>query len=71
MLFDYQAAARRIGMTDEQLDRLCRQVRCEFPDDAMMFELHVLRAILAVEAGRVSLEQVFQEPEAQSSLPGR
>ena len=62
MLFDYPVAARRVGLTDEQLDRLGKQIRLEFPDDEMMFELHVLRAILSVESGRVSLDQILQEP---------
>ena len=65
MMFDYLNAARRVGVTDAQLDQLCNQVRAEFPDDEMMFELHVLRAILAVESGRVSLGQVLKEPEVQ------
>ena len=68
MMFDYLNAARRVGLTDIQLDQLCNQVRSEFPDDEMMFELHVLRAILAVESGRVSLDQVLKESEEQSPV---
>jgi hypothetical protein len=34
--------------------------RAEFPSDEMMVELHVLRTILAVERGDVTLPEVFQ-----------
>ena len=65
MMFNYLNAAQRIGLTDVQLNQLCNQVRTEFPNDDMMFELHVLRAILAVESGRTTLNQILQEPEVQ------
>ncbi|MYB59215.1 MAG: hypothetical protein F4X51_22815 [Gemmatimonadetes bacterium] len=65
MMFDYLNAAQRIGLTDGQLNQLCNQVRTEFPDDDMMFELHVLRAILAVESGRTTLNHILKGPEVQ------
>ncbi|MDE2723434.1 MAG: hypothetical protein OXI59_08665 [Gemmatimonadota bacterium] len=65
MMFDYLSAARRTSIKNEHLDQICHQVRSEFPDDEMMFELHVLRAVLAIESGRVSLDQVLKEPEMQ------
>ena len=63
MIFDYLNAAQRIGLTNGQLNQLCNQVKSEFPNDAMMFELHVLRAIMAIESGRATLNQILQEPE--------
>jgi len=65
MMFDYITAARRLGLSDAQLDQLCKRVRSDYPDDEMLFELHVLRAIQAVESGPVSLDQVLNEPELQ------
>ena len=65
MMFDYLDAARRIGLPDVQLDRLCNRMRSEFPNDDMMFELHVLRAIMAVESGRVTCDQILAELEAR------
>ncbi len=65
MMFDYLNAARRIGLTDVQLDQLCNRMRSEFPNDDMMFELHVLRAIMAVESGRVTRDQILAELEVQ------
>jgi hypothetical protein len=35
-------------------------VREEFPDDEMMFKLHVLRAVLAIESGQITVEQALK-----------
>lgn len=59
MIFDYASAARRAGVAAEDLDRLLALMRAEFPGDEMMIELHVLRAILAVERGDVTLQEVL------------
>ncbi|MCZ6563356.1 MAG: hypothetical protein O6948_10625 [Deltaproteobacteria bacterium] len=59
-MFDYRAAAQRAGIADEDVARLCQVVRDEFPDDEMMFELHVLRAVLAIESGQITLEQALK-----------
>ena len=36
----------------------------EFPDDEMMADLHILRAVLAVERGDVTLEQMLRQERA-------
>ncbi len=59
-MFDYRVAAQRAGIADEDVARLCQVVRDEFPDDEMMFELHVLRAVLAIESGQITLEQALK-----------
>jgi len=59
MLFDYQRAAKRAGIAEEKLGRLRRQIREDFPHDEMMFELHMLRAILAVERGDASIDEIL------------
>ena len=69
MIFDYLTAAQRIGLTDGQLNQLCNQVKSEFPNDDMMFELHVLRAIMAIESGRATLNQVLKGPEVLPPSP--
>ena len=61
--YDYPAAAREAGITDSQLDKICDMVREDFPDDQMMFELHVLGACLAVRDG------LFSPDELAESLP--
>ena len=64
MIFDYKTAAARTGIPGDKLDRLTAIVRAEFPDDEMMAELHILRAILAVEQGAASLEDILRQEVA-------
>ena len=63
--FDFQALAKEIGFTDPQLAQLCRAIRREFPKDDMLYELHVLRAVLAVKSRRITIEQALREEETQ------
>ena len=64
MIFDYKTAAARAGILGSKLDRLVALIRAEFPDDETMAELHVLRAILAVEQGSASLEEILGQEAA-------
>ena len=59
MFFDYQGPAKRAAIPKEKLERLERQIREEFPHDEMMFELHMLRAILAVERGDATIDEIL------------
>ena len=43
--FDYQKVAKEMGVSTATLKKIKRGVKKEFPEDKMMFELHVLRAI--------------------------
>ena len=64
MIFDYQTAAARAGIPGSKLARLVALMRAEFPDDETMAELHVLRAILAVEQGAARLEEILGQEVA-------
>lgn len=70
VMFDYQSVADEIGLTPEQVRALEQSVREEFPHDDMLFELHMLRACLAIQEGDVTLEEAL-EPEPEPSLLGR
>ena len=59
MTFNYTTAADRAGINREMLERLEALLRAEFPDDEMMADLHILPAVLAVERGDVTLEQML------------
>ncbi|MFQ5897863.1 MAG: hypothetical protein ACE5JN_06405 [Candidatus Methylomirabilia bacterium] len=61
MIFDYLTAAKRAGIPQNKLERLCAHVRSEFPSDEMMAELHILRAILAVERGDTTLDEILSQ----------
>jgi len=54
--FDYETAAREAGLGEEELAAVKEAVRQEFPTDDMMWELHVLRACLAIKDGHATLE---------------
>ncbi len=64
MIFDYTAAAHRAGIAGDKLERLAAIMRAEFPGDEMMAELHILRAVLAVERGEASLEDILRQEVA-------
>jgi len=64
MLFDYVAAAERVGISAKDLARLIAMMRAEFPSDEMMAELHILRAVLSVERGDVTLEEILRQKAA-------
>jgi hypothetical protein len=54
--FAFENVAREAGISDDRLQELCRATRREFLHDDMMYELHVLRACMAVRDGLISLE---------------
>ena len=41
--FNYEKAAREGNIPPDKLADLCKMVREEFPQDDMLYELHVLR----------------------------
>jgi hypothetical protein len=47
LMFDYKSAAKRMQIPPEVLKNLEMEIRQEFPNDDMLMELHVLRAIRA------------------------
>jgi hypothetical protein len=57
--FDYLAAARECRLTPGQVAALEDVERREFSEDQMMFELHMLRLIEQIRAGRLKLEDVL------------
>ena len=64
--FDYEKMARKAQIPPEKLEELSRLTRQEFPRDDMMYELHLLRACMAIQAGVLTLEQALRpEPEAR------
>jgi hypothetical protein len=57
--FDYLGAAKACHLTEEEVAVLETIERQEFPDDQMMFELHMLRLIEQIRAGRIKLGEVL------------
>jgi hypothetical protein len=44
-IFDYQTSARAMNIPDSVLLDIEKDIRNEYPDDAMLAELHILRAL--------------------------
>ena len=61
MIFDYLTAAKRVGISQDQLERLCVVIGAEFPSDEMMAELHILRAIQSIERGDTTIEAILNQ----------
>lgn len=57
--FDYHAVARECRLTRDQVEALEAVERGEFPEDQMMFELHMLRMLEQIRAGRIKLEDIL------------
>jgi len=51
----------------EKLDELRHITRQDFPRDEMMFELHLLRACMAIREGVLTLEEALR-PEPATKL---
>jgi hypothetical protein len=58
--FDYENIARQASIPSEKLNQLQKIVRQEFPQDDMMYELHLLRACMAIQQGHVTIDQAIQ-----------
>ena len=57
-------------MSPAQLARLCKMIRKDFPADDMMYELHVLRAGMAVRDGYAQIEDLLPaKPVVVASRP--
>ncbi len=57
--FDYLGAARECQLTPDQVAALEAGKQREFRDDQMMLELHMLRVIEQIRAGRLKLDDVL------------
>jgi len=51
--YDLERAFAEAGLPPETVEQILSDVRAEFPDDPLMFELHVVRAIDAELAARM------------------
>jgi hypothetical protein len=61
MMFNYEAIAKRINLPEDRLSEIGKIIRKDFPRDEMMFELHMLRVLMALERKDLTLEDLFKE----------
>ncbi len=66
--FNFAETAHEAGIPDDKLDELCKSIRQEFPKDDMMYELHVLRACMAIRDGYIQLEDIISAKPLVSEI---
>lgn len=49
-VFDYEHLAKKYNVKSDILNKLVEEAKKEFPNDQMMIELHIVRAIRALKA---------------------
>lgn len=63
-MIDFDKIMLAKGLTKRQIDLIKKEVRREFPDDEMMYELHLIRLVDSFSKGYCSIEDLF-EPESE------
>ncbi len=56
MIFDIETAFRRSGLSVKEIEKIKRQVSRDFPNDDMMYELHIIRILNAMKNGYWKLD---------------
>jgi hypothetical protein len=59
--FDYETVAREAGIPADKMEQLAKLFMLEEPHDAMLAELHILRACMAIKNGRLTLAAALNE----------
>jgi len=52
--FDWEKMAEELGISERQTAEIVEAARREFPDDPMMSELHIIRALRSAHEARKS-----------------
>ncbi|MFQ6006794.1 MAG: hypothetical protein ACE5OQ_14985 [Woeseia sp.] len=63
--FDYKKVAEEARIPPGKMAELLSIMRREFPKDEMMFELHVLRACLAIRDGHVTIDEALKSEPSE------
>lgn len=61
--YDLDRAIQEAALPAETVQEILEEVRAEFPQDEMMYELHVVRALKAEKASRMSPEEGRRQQE--------
>ncbi|MHA2033549.1 MAG: hypothetical protein ACW99Q_29630 [Candidatus Kariarchaeaceae archaeon] len=56
MIYDVEAAFKKSGLSKAEIQRIKHQVRKDFPNDDMMYELHIIRILNAMRKGYWKLD---------------
>lgn len=53
-IFDYEQLAKKCNVKSDILNKLVEEASREFPNDQMMIELHIIRAIRALKNNKIT-----------------
>jgi len=48
-MFDIKKVIKKISISKKELQKLEKEIKQEFPNDRMMYELHLLRALSSMK----------------------
>ncbi|UCE36194.1 MAG: hypothetical protein JSW00_11680 [Thermoplasmata archaeon] len=51
MMYNIDIAFKNSGLSAREIEKIKRDVRSEFPNDDMMYELHIIRILKAIKKG--------------------
>lgn len=66
-MINIEKILREKGLTEGQINIIKREVRKEFPDDEMMYELHLIRLVHSLSKGYCKAEDLF-EPKGKEPV---
>ena len=69
MWFDIERAVSEAQLPEETVESILVKTRIEFPNDEMMYELHVIRALQAEQRQRMGPDAWRQRRVARRSHP--
>ena len=55
-MYDIETAFKNSGLSAQEIEKIKREVRNEFLNDDMMYELHIIRILKAVKKGYRKLD---------------
>jgi len=61
LYFNFEEVALEAGIPDDKLEELCQVIRQALPKMIMMYELHVLRACMAIKNGYIKIDDVIDK----------
>lgn len=65
-MFNSNMPDKEHNLTHEEFAQLEKEIREEFPNDEMMFELHLARALEAYRSGLITKEQLLAKERKTS-----
>ena len=58
-IFDYESLEKQLNLPEETVKRIRKVVRKEFPEDDMMYELHLVRIYNSLKNRRITIEDIL------------